>query len=313
MNIYNMRMSSSVSPEELFDILEEDSLVVAPVIASYLVANKSSNSTLEPKDFDSSYSNETGRALSKIHRIISCIMVTSKSYGDIKERHCSPIFSEPVLKDTFFKIQNQKHLIYVQEKSIHKETLIACENMAFMLSVMGREVFIPTDIDRKEEDEQERKENKSALKINTEVLPGYECIRYSPKTNISSIVAVLFERVNKYSQTELKNPLFDVSAYQEFIRRQFSDSENPVAEKIKRLFDYAQKGIISEKSALFSIEGGESAMDCALNECLTLERKMTRAVLKTCPDCKKEVDSRCDNCNLVYGRRGWRQIGVYDG
>lgn len=32
-----------------------------------------------------------------------------------------------------------------------------------------------------------------------------------------------------------------------------------------------------------------------------------------CPDCKKYTNDKCEECGLTYGRRGWRQIGVYDG
>ena len=34
----------------------------------------------------------------------------------------------------------------------------------------------------------------------------------------------------------------------------------------------------------------------------------------TCPDCGKvHPDSALNGCNTVKGRRGWRQLGVYDG
>ena len=32
-----------------------------------------------------------------------------------------------------------------------------------------------------------------------------------------------------------------------------------------------------------------------------------------CESCGKTVNRRCDDCGWVYGRRGWRQLGVYDG
>ncbi len=44
---------------------------------------------------------------------------------------------------------------------------------------------------------------------------------------------------------------------------------------------------------------------------------ITMKVLKeTCPECNKvhEDSSRPpEGCDMVYGRRGWRQLGVYDG
>ncbi len=40
--------------------------------------------------------------------------------------------------------------------------------------------------------------------------------------------------------------------------------------------------------------------------------------LISCDNCKKKVDielngGKHDNCDFIYGRRGWRQLGVYDG
>lgn len=34
---------------------------------------------------------------------------------------------------------------------------------------------------------------------------------------------------------------------------------------------------------------------------------------KKCPECGRLVENRCDACMMVYGRRGWRQLGMYDG
>ncbi len=33
-----------------------------------------------------------------------------------------------------------------------------------------------------------------------------------------------------------------------------------------------------------------------------------------CPECHTDTDgNKHGNCNWVYGRRGWRELGVYDG
>lgn len=35
--------------------------------------------------------------------------------------------------------------------------------------------------------------------------------------------------------------------------------------------------------------------------------------LRECPECCKKVKDTCLSCGMTYGRRGWRQLGVYDG
>ena len=51
-------------------------------------------------------------------------------------------------------------------------------------------------------------------------------------------------------------------------------------------------------------------------ECETCKYLQKRNFLKnmTCPSCGV-LTCGCShkNCDIVYGRRGWRQLGVYDG
>lgn len=45
-------------------------------------------------------------------------------------------------------------------------------------------------------------------------------------------------------------------------------------------------------------------------------RAKPEAAKKThrCPDCGKDTDgNKHEGCDMVLGRRGWRQLGVYDG
>lgn len=47
--------------------------------------------------------------------------------------------------------------------------------------------------------------------------------------------------------------------------------------------------------------------------CGTPLGEMPKKILPKCPECHKRHIDVVDGCDLVYGRRGWRQLGVYDG
>lgn len=47
------------------------------------------------------------------------------------------------------------------------------------------------------------------------------------------------------------------------------------------------------------------------NACLVDIAQRTKQRMPRCAGCGKETYGPC--CGYVYGRRGWRQLGVYDG
>lgn len=49
------------------------------------------------------------------------------------------------------------------------------------------------------------------------------------------------------------------------------------------------------------------------NTCGAIWADYPNADPSVCPECGKSVDRGCSDCKMTYGRRGWRQLGVYDG
>lgn len=268
-------------PEELFDILDEDSLIIAPILHKCKIPVKNNEySVIE--NFDNSYSNEKPKALSEYYKILSCIMICKKSYDTIKNCHYSPFFSEQIDKQSFIKKYHLKHplmenvIFCGKNESLFKETIVSCENIAFMLSLMGREIFIPIgmNFDKNKELLADDMPHINKFNFNREVLPGYTCIPYSPKYPISQLVAVQPTWVELKSGKKLKRPLIDY---------QVTDKENVLENFPHKNDDVKQSYFIKKKHN------------------------------NTCLNCGKTTNGRCEQCRLIYGRRGWRSLGEYDG
>lgn len=80
------------------------------------------------------------------------------------------------------------------------------------------------------------------------------------------------------------------------------------------------------------LKGSKIKVRCACGKLVTTISTPQAEITLTCPKCQRMIDIsarsllKCPecgntdadgdahgNCDMVYGRRGWRQLGVYDG
>lgn len=251
-------------------ILNEDELVIAPIIIHIPMSLRSRQHTsIKEDDFDNSYSNETGHVDSITPAIIASIIVTAKCYDKIDSPHFIPFFSGGIGEPTSegdIKITPT----YLSDDKDRPDVVVECENMAYILTLAGREVYIPVFV----EGENCPYPDMPTARLNYEVLPGYACYRYGPGDKFHKMVTVDQDIVSRKAGTNFNSPIINVD------------------EQINiDTYDYVDKSVDVSKLPKNDYENRT-----------------------TCPECRKRVHlEKCLDCGMTYGRRGWRQIGVYDG
>lgn len=59
---------------------------------------------------------------------------------------------------------------------------------------------------------------------------------------------------------------------------------------------------------------GDKAVRERVKKLLEIDKKPKKAPTKGCPECgKPSKEHPTKHCDMVLGRRGWRQLGIYDG
>jgi len=259
-----IRISEYFDNEFASRILNENDIVVAPIITNIPMSLRSRQFTsIDENDFDNSYSNETGHVDSETQAIIASIVVPSKCYEEMDFPHFIPFFSggigeltsEGYIKNIPQNLSDDKNMPNV---------VIECENMAFILTLTGREVYIPICINEGDFS----CENMPTSRLNYDILPGYVCYRYGPGEKFHNMISVNQDVVSNNAGTTFNSPI-------------------DINEKI-----HFEKPVLVHKD----------------------KEKEPQPNSKKCPECHRFViDKMCVDCNLVYGRRGWRQLGIYDG
>lgn len=321
MSSYNLRIATQIPPEDLAAIFAEDEIIVAPVRGSYKIMARDENSFVDPDDFDETYSNETGKSLSGIHRMLACVVLTSRSMGHITGCHYIPFFSQPIIGETYRKQADGKGCC--QENGEHHETLVACENLAMMLVAMGREVFVPVGIDIEMEDLAER--GLQSSKLYEDKLPGYACHIYTPTTRLHRIEVINPSVVRDKTGQPFTDPFDDLAVYEK-LSEKTPGLDRSHSEKLEKLAELHKIGAISRQSMLDALEkNSDYAIDAILGQYEAEKRREDAPIDskfiknkggklgKLCEECGKEVNGRCNDCGLIYGRRGWRELGSYDG
>jgi hypothetical protein len=302
MNNFDIRLSKLFDPSDMLEILSEDEVVVAPVrIVAPMSRLDRETIPISPDDFEKSYSNETGNT--GLPRLVVSVIAPSHSYDSIRGPHYIPFYMGGVLasKSSGFHKISAKH-----------ELMVAVENLSMMLTVMGREVFLPLapiEEDTKIEDIKINAafENKINLSlVNADILPGHWCYPYKPGQQLPYVECVYPEKVRE-ERENFTDPITDTAAIDAISRKAEDDRKSPRG--VNELIDLHKRGIISRETVIQAINK-ETLFD---GENMVKRWEDFRAKTKEkCPDCKSSTVGKCEGCTMVKGRRGWRELGEYD-
>jgi hypothetical protein len=321
MNGVNIRLSNSFDASDMLTIFSEDELVVAPVrIECPMNARDREVTPINGDDFDEAYNNETGNVERGIPRLVVSVLAPSYSYDAIPGPHYIPFYSEGVV------LTEDNLRADAKENTARHQLVVAVENLATMLTVMGREVFVPVAPYTAEPAEGNLLEDQLNMsKINPDILPGYWCYPFRPGYTLHKIECVYPDKIRGQGK-KFVDPIMDIAIVEALSRKTPTDAGDEWTKKTQKLLELYQTGMISRQAMMKVIEEGSNyEADKIITTCSLRERskeaafdpedikKSTGKRGKHCPECGKLVNGRCDGCQMIYGRRGWRQLGVYDG
>jgi hypothetical protein len=125
----------------------------------------------------------------------------------------------------------------------------------------------------------------------------------------STFKAFVLESFNSFNNVNFY--IERTKAYNPVGRNQTEAESDAIGAKIK---DYMGENDINHWTINGDKEAVQKILDIISLPSIQKIQKTPKITKYRCPECKQLTDGKIHNgCDMVLGRRGWRQLGVYDG